>query len=294
VIAAAPGLSFWAGNRFYDRHDIHINDFFFFDTSGVGGGFEGLKAGPGKLAVAFMGGASDAGDAPVIGLGKRTKKQIDFRYRGIELPDHSRLSLWTDLVFESPSMAGGDTVFGLDLGVMHEKNVLGGFNKAMVQYGRGSGMYFNSYLGGGESNKDKWMLRVTELLQGQLAPRLSLMGTAIYQYIDNTNDNTEQWISLGVRPIYAFTNYLSLASELGIDNTRQGASDADSVSLAKITVAPQISTGPTFWARPTLRAFATLAFWNDAGKGKIGSENGQGYAQDTMGLSFGVQLESWW
>lgn len=295
VIAAAPGMSFWAGNRFYDRHDIHINDFFFFDTSGLGGGFQDLKVGPGKLAVTFMGGSSDANDAQVLSLGKRAKKQLDFRYRGIELPDSSRLSLWTDLVAESPTTPGGDSVLGLDLGVMHEKNILGGFNKAMVQFGQGSGMFFNSYLGGGESNEDKWMLRVTELLQGQLAPRLSLMGTAVYQYIHNDDDNSEQWISVGARPIYSFTQYISLATELGIDNTRQGASDAESKTLAKFTVAPQISAGSGFWARPTLRAFATVAFWSDSAKGQIGTEGaGGGYATDTTGTSFGVQLESWW
>lgn len=288
VIPAAPGMSLWAGNRFYDRHDIHINDFFFYDTSGLGGGFEGLKAGPGRLAVAFMGGASDDAMAQVLALGKRTKKQIDFRYRDVRLPDDSRMRLWLDFIFESPTQAGGDTVFGLAAGVMHEKSVLGGFNKAMIQYGQGSGMYFNSYLGGGEGNEDAWMLRVTELLQAQLAPRLSLMGSAIFQHIDN-GTSTERWISLGVRPVYSFTQYLSLATELGIDNTQAG--DADSATLGKLTIAPQITPGPNFWARPSIRAFATLAMWNDAGKGRIG---GPVYSNETLGTSFGVQLESWW
>ncbi|MBK7534514.1 MAG: carbohydrate porin [Myxococcales bacterium] len=278
VIAGAPGMSFWAGNRFYDRHDIHINDFYFYDTSGLGGGFENLKAGPGKLAVAFFGGADDSGMAQVLSLGKRTKKSFDVRYRGIQLPDTSRLALWGDVTFESPTTPGGDTVFGLEAGVMHEKNLLGGWNKLMVQYGMGAGMYFNSYLGGGEGNEDAWMLRITEVLQAQLAPRLSLMGSAIFQHIDTGADTnaTSRWISLGARPVYNFTQYLSLATELGIDNTVEG--DADSRSLAKLTVAPQISTGPGFWARPTLRAFATLAFWSDSAKGAIGNPAyGQGH-----------------
>src|SRR6185503_20117747 len=29
VVASQPSLKFWAGNRYYRRHDIHLNDFFF-------------------------------------------------------------------------------------------------------------------------------------------------------------------------------------------------------------------------------------------------------------------------
>ena len=43
VISTQPSLKFWAGNRYYRRHDIHLNDFFFSNMSGTGGGFEDLK-----------------------------------------------------------------------------------------------------------------------------------------------------------------------------------------------------------------------------------------------------------
>ena len=36
---------FWAGQRFYDRHDLHMSDFFYRDLSGFGGGLEGVKLG---------------------------------------------------------------------------------------------------------------------------------------------------------------------------------------------------------------------------------------------------------
>jgi maltoporin len=32
VIPSAPGMTFWAGQRFYQRHDVHITDFFFLDN----------------------------------------------------------------------------------------------------------------------------------------------------------------------------------------------------------------------------------------------------------------------
>ncbi|MDV7396439.1 carbohydrate porin, partial [Arthrospira platensis SPKY1] len=54
VLTNAPGVAFWAGQRFYDRHDIHINDFFYLDMSGFGGGVENIPAGPGTLDIAYI------------------------------------------------------------------------------------------------------------------------------------------------------------------------------------------------------------------------------------------------
>ena len=52
-------MSFWAGQRFYRRKDVHITDFFFHDMSGYGAGFEDLKVGQkSKLAVAYLGGSN--------------------------------------------------------------------------------------------------------------------------------------------------------------------------------------------------------------------------------------------
>jgi len=56
----APGMKFWAGERFYDRHDIHINDFYVFDMSGYGGGVEDIPLGKwGTLSLAYIGGSTD-------------------------------------------------------------------------------------------------------------------------------------------------------------------------------------------------------------------------------------------
>ena len=40
--ASQPSMKFWAGSRYYRRHDIHINDFFFYNMSGAGGGVEDI------------------------------------------------------------------------------------------------------------------------------------------------------------------------------------------------------------------------------------------------------------
>jgi maltoporin len=56
VIKAAPEVTFWGGQRFYDRYDIHPSDFFFLNTSGFGAGAYNIPLGPGSLAIAYFGG----------------------------------------------------------------------------------------------------------------------------------------------------------------------------------------------------------------------------------------------
>jgi maltoporin len=58
VLPFAPSTKFWAGNRFYRRHDIHVLDFFYWNMSGGGGGIEDVPLGPGHLAFAWLGGAA--------------------------------------------------------------------------------------------------------------------------------------------------------------------------------------------------------------------------------------------
>jgi maltoporin len=56
VIKAAPEVTFWGGQRFYDRYDIHPSDYFFLNTSGFGAGVYNVPLGPGSLAIAYFGG----------------------------------------------------------------------------------------------------------------------------------------------------------------------------------------------------------------------------------------------
>jgi maltoporin len=56
VIKSAPEVTFWGGQRFYDRYDIHPSDYFFLNTSGFGAGVYNIDLGIGSLAVAYFGG----------------------------------------------------------------------------------------------------------------------------------------------------------------------------------------------------------------------------------------------
>jgi maltoporin len=47
-----PGSTIWAGKRFYQRHDVHMIDFYYWDISGPGAGLENVDLGFGKLSLA--------------------------------------------------------------------------------------------------------------------------------------------------------------------------------------------------------------------------------------------------
>src|ERR1700719_654209 len=57
VFESLPGAKFWAGERYYRRQHIDIDDFYPLDMSGYGAGVEDLDVRVGKLAVAYLAGA---------------------------------------------------------------------------------------------------------------------------------------------------------------------------------------------------------------------------------------------
>jgi maltoporin len=57
VLAIQPNAKFWAGERYYRRQHVDINDFYPLDMSGYGAGVEDWDLRVGKMAVAFLSGA---------------------------------------------------------------------------------------------------------------------------------------------------------------------------------------------------------------------------------------------
>jgi maltoporin len=59
VIKSAPEITFWGGQRFYDRYNVDPQDWFWLDTSGFGVGAYNIHLGPGNLYVAWIGASHD-------------------------------------------------------------------------------------------------------------------------------------------------------------------------------------------------------------------------------------------
>ena len=314
VWPAQPNATFWAGARYYDRHDIHINDFYYRDPSGFGGGVEDITLGENaRLAFSWIGGSQDQldsnGSLSSDELYRFNKNTFEARVYGFDVKK-SRLSFALDLAHlngdEAVTTAGALPVVVEDsVGVagqlIAELPFAGGRYKAALQYGTGAASNFKATLGPppgrtfvpGErvQTDDLWQFRfVNDFLIEQRGP-WQLQAAFVYQELDNgaAANNRIRWVSLGARPVYALGRFFSVATEAGWDHTSQ--SDLDGGSLFKLTVAPQLTPRLKFLSRPSLRAYVTWAHWSDSFKGSVAPA---AYANATHGWAFGAQLESWW
>lgn len=303
IIPEAPDMRFWVGQRYYRRQDIHINDFYWLDMSGYGGGVQDVPfVGESKLALAWIGGSFDEYQTD---HGNAAKHSLDLRVYDIPAP-LGKIGFWLAYA-RSPGGevlnvfdVNGDpfsleTSQGFAVGMKHRtepESFLGGYNEFSIQYGTGAAYNFASTIDVATPDiDDATRFRITDHFTIEPSQWLSLQAAAIYQ---DTNyggpDSSEKWASFGVRPIFHITDTFSIALETGVDfvdSEPLGVNDY----LWKITLAPQLTRGRKFFSRPSLRAFITYAKWGEEFRGKVG---GSAYRNELEGLSYGVQLESWW
>jgi maltoporin len=316
VFASQPSVKFWAGNRFYRRQDININDFWFYNMSGAGGGVEDFELGNGngKLALAWIGNGSQSGvyssDIAALpdpnNLAGFSKQSIDLSLYDFEMP----------LGKGEFAVVYANGTSGLDANGQQAPNSQGaafnfihthphflsadGVNRFSLQFGTGAAKTFTSgyetvTLTNGTfivpDDPNSWRFRVTESFVSDLSDHFSISPALVYQYTDyHSPQGTMQWLSAGVRPIYHFTKNLSLAFEAGVDHVISSGT-SPSGTLCKLTLAPQVALGNKFFSRPVLRAYVTYAGWTDGFKGSVG---GTDYMNDRAGLVWGMQMEAWW
>jgi maltoporin len=91
VFKGAPEITFWGGERFYDRFNFDPNDYFWLDTSGYGAGVYNIDVGLGKLALAYFGGQDDTLISHTSGT--FYKHTLDTRLKDISLGGFGSLML---------------------------------------------------------------------------------------------------------------------------------------------------------------------------------------------------------
>ena len=294
VFESQPNAKFWAGERYYRRQHIEINDFYPLDMSGYGAGFEDVKLGIGKLAVGYL-----AGARPDIQTanGNYVKSNIDVRFYDVKAPGGT-LAGW----FNFATGRGGTTPAGEDIptsngyafGIRHQRlEWHGGYHAFGIQYGTGPASNFSTSI----DDPTRFIhstarFLVTENILFQPNDRFAIMPIFILQRTrdGNPQHGWDQWASFGARPEVFLTKYLSLAFEGGFDHTHSSGGQYDGW-LRKFTIAPQIGAGRQFFSRPVLRAFLTYANWSDGLRGFVG---GIPFQNRTSGISYGVQAETWW
>jgi maltoporin len=289
------GGSAWIGQRYYQRNDVHINDFFFWDTSGTGGGIEGIKAGPVTISYALFRNSINQDAATTrhdlrfsdIGVGPLGSLTVGLQYNSADTKstvDKEKGYAGTLMLTTSP--------------------LLGGYNKAALQYAKGTAATFGLNSPSANSSvdsKDAKLVRFTESIQVQITPELSGMAVLVVQKSETPGNDwvgfNSTWTSIGVRPVFAINDYLKIQGELGYDQIKPGKYSAiqDKMNLTKFTIAPTIAAGKGFFARPELRLFYTYAKWNDAARdnGVAGGTDGP-FGTATSGGTYGIQLEAWW
>jgi maltoporin len=304
VWKAQRGATFWAGQRYFDRHNVNMNDFFYRDLSGFGGGLDDVRlgGGPVRAGVAWLGGSVNElesnGSVPPPGSFQLSKNTFDLRLYGLPLAGGT-LGMAFDLALVSGDTLpfdDGDIIVGANTGwavsLLHERRLGSGRNKLSFQYGTGAAYDFRSVLtqipgrpftAGDQVNYDDvWQLRVVEdLILDRLGP-LSLQFGGVWQELDNglPSGNRLTWLSLGARPAYHLSRYFSLELEAGYDYTRQ--TDRSSGSLMKVTLAPQITPAAAALSRPS------------SGPSRIAGRRFVAARPRRRAHWAGVQIETWW
>ncbi len=314
VFAAQPSFKFWAGNRFYRRQDISINDFFFYNMSGAGGGVEDYELGNGKLALAWIGNGSQSGvySSDIAALPDPnnqagfSKQSVDLSLYDVAMPlGKGEFALVFSTENSGKDAAGNqaDNSQGLAFNFIHTHDHFlspDGVNRMSLQMGYGAAKTFTSgyettTLTNGTyivpDDPHSWRFRATESFVTDLSPHFSISPALVYQYTDYHNSQGNvQWFSTGVRPVYHFNKNFGLAFESGVDHVADNG-PGESGTLYKLTLAPEVSLGNKFFSRPVLRAYVTYANWTDSFKGSVG---GNDYMTDTAGWVWGMQMETWW
>jgi len=282
----------WAGRRYYKRHDVHINDFFYWNPQGTGIGIEDVGVGDGPLKLSYFFSRQDHADQSLF-ISKH-----DLRMEGIPTNEGGSLSVGVNYYQTTGAVPGGDA--GMALTVEHQQdNGLGGRNVVAVQYGKASGIgmastgdpTFNAGL-----TKDSDRFRLVEMFDWQ-SDRLGGQATAVFQRTSHPGLPDREWISIGVRPVYALSDQMKVALEVGRDQVDTGAGGKP--ELTKATLALAWAPRGTNWnQRPEFRVYYTQANWNTAaqmaaGPGDALSTTGA-FGTAKHGGNFGVQIEHWW
>lgn len=294
------GARIWAGKRYYQRKDVHILDFFFWNNSGSGAGLEDLDLGFGKFHYAYIHTKVGRREAyPLTTYAGDTVDSHDLRLSDLATNPGGSLTLGLDFKTARPRSADrtpDNRNDGLDFNLLHtQKGLWGGSNSLALQWGKGAASTLSNPPDPSR-NGDWRTFRVVEAIEVQPSIFFSGQFTAIQQRRRDRSGQEETWRSFGGRPVVHFSEHWSLAFEGGRDEVSPASGPTR--ILTKATLALQLAPKRSFWSRPSLRAYLTRARWNGAAQAaaKAGdplSATGVfGTAQG--GTSYGVQVESWW
>ncbi|MBY7810571.1 maltoporin [Vibrio fluvialis] len=308
LLGFAPEATLWAGKRFYQRHDIHISDFYYWNISGAGAGIEGIETGPGKLSLAWVRndrndnfnlGSGNDGDTPDANNDGRALNvnTLDVRYAGLPLWDNGSLELGVNYAIvnetDGASQAAKDAKNGVMVTAELTQGLSNGFNKTIFQYGtegysKNMAFYGDGSWYGAEAKSGADGYRIINMGVVGLGDSWELGHQLVYGVGQDMWDGQDKYeaMSVVIRPVYKWDEYNKTILEAGyaVDDN-----DGDKNKFGKLTVAQAWSAGSSFWARPEIRLYASY-LTNDSDNNSNVFDNGS----SDNSFQFGVQAEAWW
>ncbi len=311
-IAVNPSARLWVGERFYRLPQTYINDFWWYDLSGYGGGLEDVDLGVGRMHLAYIVASESASSYWTstdqgafdynTGNGRLAKNNLNLMFSDL-YAGAGKFTAWVNGGFMQGGTATNQTgsyeypsQAGIDCGLMHQAKINQAQNQLAFQYGYGC----NSSLSAAgnapptDDNSHANIVRATEMYDHQLTERWSAEAVGILQYLNNGAASGADctWASCGLRPVYSFLKHFGIELEPGVDYLNDRQNNVDSY-LFKFTAALRVTPAPEFFSRPEFRLFATYAQWGRDFEGNP-ALGGNAFAGRRNGLNFGLQVEHWW
>lgn len=315
LFPSLPGAKLWAGKRFYQRHDVHMNDFYYWDISGPGAGLENINTGWSSLSFAVTRNSEAGGSQGYISHQLRSKEVItdtlDFRIADLQVNPGGLLEVGLDYGRANPSkgyaLSDNASKQGYLFTLSHQQTLPKGSSTSVVQYATDAMTSLNNGRAEGAAVNNKGtMLRLIQHGSYEFNDSWGATYVAMYQDIHRDDNNGTRWFTAGIRPMYHWTPTMSTLAELGYDQVKSQRTKKTNQQY-KITLAQQWQAGVGNFVRPALRLYVTYADWNEkwgyAESGDLGLREGLAYA-DSRNLQFsrgannevsvGAQMEIWW
>lgn len=300
-----PKSTYWIGERYTGRDDIHTLDFFWRDYSGAGFGVTQAINGMVDFSATCTNGFQSWNGKTVLPV------DFDLRVRPFtNMGALNGIELEGNLAYQKGASSGSanGTDYGTQGAVVYNFDKFFGFvdgsSRAAVQFAFGNAAtdwnIGHAYTG---TVTQSSAYAVRGLLFGEatnILPNFDVMPAAIYEMVNSgiSGEDTASKCTFIARGDYKFTSNLSLqaegsfAHEFGTNsNTWWGGSNATGMNgnEYKFTLAPTLSLNSGFWGRPQLRAFWTIVGGDkNAIGGYVDSVNSALYQNRV-----GVQFETW-
>ncbi|MGZ5785314.1 MAG: carbohydrate porin [Ramlibacter sp.] len=286
-LGISPEAKFWAGQRRLRIQDVHIVDNFLLNYGdNQGAGVVDIPVGGAKLGFGVFTGDKFDAQLPAGVKANRLNAEV----YDIATNAGGKLRLLMTAVNGS-GLANTNTGSGLSLLHNQADFVIKGLtNSLFVQASRGHARIDGEFESIDGVNPGRRVQRVADSIAWQSGP---FGGQALVGLQKSKNEATgisTRDFSLGGRISYAFSQHFKMLVEAGT-TSRKIDGQADQ-RLNKVTIAPTLSVGEDFWARPELCLYVTKANWNAAAAAANASTFGQG--GKTSRTLAGVQYEIWW